>query len=305
MSGGECPGVPGRLREPDQQQGDRGDRDLREVVGHHVDARNLGMGQAPWDGADEGDAMRPEVEQVGGEEPADDENQRTGDLGAEEAQREDRGERREPDQERGRVDIAETADPRSQLPPRGVAVGRGPGQLRQLADRHAEGGAREEAGHHRLGEELGDPAHPQQGEQEEQDPGDDRDPGDQLRSSLAAEAGDQHRPAGHRGERGARPGRDLSRGAEEGVDDRPGSRRVEPVLDRHFGDPGITEVLGHDHRGDRDARRQVPGQQPPLVSGQPARDREQPSPGSAGASRCSSGHRAEPGEGHPLTIGRS
>ena len=49
-------------------------------------------------------------------------------------------------------------------------------------------------------------------------------------ASVAAEPVDEHGAARDRGERRARPRRDLPRGAEERVDDRAGRRGVEPVL---------------------------------------------------------------------------
>ena len=62
-----------------------------------------------------------------------------------------------------------------------VALRRGAGQLRQLADDDVDRGAGEEPRDHGLGEELRDPAHPERGEQQEQHSGHERDRGDELR----------------------------------------------------------------------------------------------------------------------------
>ena len=88
-------------------------------------------------------------------------------------------------------------------------------------------------------------------------------------ASAAREPGGEDRAAGDRGERRARPGGDLPRGGEQRVDDRARGRGVEAVLQRHAGDPGVAEVLGHDQRGHRDRRHQVPAQPDPLVPRQP------------------------------------
>ena len=95
-------------------------------------------------------------------------------------------------------------------------------------------------------------------------------------ASLAREPGHDDRAAGHRGERGARPGRDLARRAEERVDDRAGGGGVEPVLQRHAGDAGVAEVLRHDQRGDRDPGREVAPQPAAVVARQPLHHRQDP-----------------------------
>ena len=68
------------------------------------------------------------------------------------------------------------------------------------------------------------------------------------------------------------PGRDVARRAEQRVDDRAGRGRVQAVLHRDPGDARVAEVLGHDHRRDRDARDHVAAQPPPVVARQPGDD---------------------------------
>ena len=84
-------------------------------------------------------------------------------------------------------------------------------------------------------------------------------------ASIAAQAGHQDRATGDGRERRARAGRDVSGRAEDPVDDRRGRGRVQPVLHRDAGDAGVAEVLGHDHRRDRDARDQVAAEPPAVV----------------------------------------
>ena len=158
----------------------------------------------------------------------------------------------------------------AELAPCAVALGRRAGELRQLADDDVDGRSGEEARDHRPGEELGDPSHPEHGEQQEQQPGRQRDRRHQLGRLVAREPGHRDRAARDGGERRARTGGDVPGRAEERVDDRARGSGVEPVLQRDARDPRVAEVLGHDQRRDGDARRDVPPQPPPVVVGQPA-----------------------------------
>ena len=85
-------------------------------------------------------------------------------------------------------------------------------------------------------------------------------------ASLPVEAGHQDRAAGDGRERRARAGRDVAGRAEDRVDDRRGRGRVQPVLHRDAGDARVAEVLGHDHRRDRDARDHVAAEPPAVVA---------------------------------------
>ena len=85
------------------------------------------------------------------------------------------------------------------------------------------------------------------------------------------------RPRRHRRRR--RPGTnsargDLARRAEERVDDRARGCRIQPVLQRHAGDPRVAEVLGHDQRCHRDRGRDIASQPATVVRRQPADDRQ-------------------------------
>ena len=173
------------------------------------------------------------------------------------------------------MDVAERAHPRPELPPGAVALGRGAGQLRQLADDDVDRRPGEEAGDDRLREELGDPAQLQSREQQEQHARQQRDRGHELRRLIASEPGHEHRAPGDRRERGARAGRDLPRRAEQRVDERSRRRRVEAVLQRHAGDAGVAEVLRHDQRRHGDPCGDVASQPATLVARQPVDDRKQ------------------------------
>ena len=62
VAGGERPGVARRLREPDQQQRERGDADRRDVILTELERRAARRRQAARDVADERDAVSAEVE---------------------------------------------------------------------------------------------------------------------------------------------------------------------------------------------------------------------------------------------------
>ena len=117
------------------------------------------------------------------------------------------------------------------------------------------------------------------GEEEEQEAGQQRDRGDELRGLVAAETGDEDGAAGDRRERRARTGRDLPRRAEHRVDERSGRRCVEAVLERHPRDPRVAEVLRHDQRRDGDSRGDVAAQPAAVVLRKPIDDREEPAHG--------------------------
>ena len=91
-------------------------------------------------------------------------------------------------------------------------------------------------------------------------------------ASFAAKACEQDRPTGDSRERRAGTRRDVPRRAEEGVDDRAGGGRVQAVLHRNPGDARVAEVLGHDHRRDRDPGDDVATKPSPVVRSRPVED---------------------------------
>ena len=68
--GGERPGVAGGLREADQHQRDRGERDRADVVPHQLEVGDLERRQPARHVADQGHAVGAEVEQPRREQPA-------------------------------------------------------------------------------------------------------------------------------------------------------------------------------------------------------------------------------------------
>ena len=112
-------------------------------------------------------------------------------------------------------------------------------------------------------------------------------------ASLPVEAGHQDRAAGDGRERRARAGRDVPGRAEEAVDDRRRRGRIEPVLDRDAGDARVAEVLGHDHRRDRDARDHVAAEPPAVVRSRPVEDRDEPSQSGRRGRGCVNSHRRQ------------
>jgi hypothetical protein len=143
---GERPGIAGGLREADQEQARRGDHDRREVVLEHVERRKRRRGKPAGHMSDERHSVRTEVEQVGREQPADDEDERAGDTRREKAEPQDDPERDGSDDEGRPADVPEAAEPRGELCPRALARGRRPGQLGQLSDDDVDGGSGEETG---------------------------------------------------------------------------------------------------------------------------------------------------------------
>ena len=114
---GERARVAGRLREADQQEGNRRGRDRRSVILEDVGARELGSGEPARHVPDEGDPMRAEIEHGRRDEPGDDEHERARDRRREEADAEDQRQRGEPHGERQPVDVVERLQPRPELAP--------------------------------------------------------------------------------------------------------------------------------------------------------------------------------------------
>ena len=78
----ECLGIARGLGEPDQQEREGRDRDRREVLRHDIDRWHLRKRQASRHGANQRDSLRSQVEKNGADQPADDEDERPGILGA-------------------------------------------------------------------------------------------------------------------------------------------------------------------------------------------------------------------------------
>ena len=113
--------------------------------------------------------MAAQVEQPRRQEAADDQYQRAGDAGRHRPESEDDGEGNPADHHGDQAGLVQRPEPGAQFLQRVGAADVGPGQLGQLADDHIDGRSEQEAGDHRLGQELRHPAHLEDGhEQEEQ-----------------------------------------------------------------------------------------------------------------------------------------
>ena len=122
----------------------------------------------------------PRSNSARGQQPACHEHQRTGNRGRQATQSEDHRERRDAHEQGRPVRVAKRSQPRPELAPRVVTLGRRPGQLGQLADDDVDRRPREEPGDHRLRQEARDPPHPQEREQQEQQSRGQRDRRDEL-----------------------------------------------------------------------------------------------------------------------------
>ena len=151
--------------------------------------------------------------------------------------------------------------------------GIGSRQFGELADHDIDRGTEEEARDDGSREELRDPSHLEHGEEDEQDTRGERDPGNERRGVLLS--GDlrrQHRAGGDRRQARARSGRDLSAGAEDGVQDGACGRSVEPVLQRDPRDSGVAEVLRNDQGSDGDTGDEIPAEPATIVGSHPTED---------------------------------
>ena len=177
----ECLGIARGLGEPDEQEREGRDRDRREVLRHDLDRWHLRKRQASWHGANQRDSLRSQVEEDGPDQPADDEDERPRDPRQREPKPEDDGKGNHADEQRRQAEVAEAPNPRRELLPGIHTVGGGSGELGQLADDDVDRGAGKEPGHDREREEAREPAELEDGDEQEQHPGEDRDRRDQLR----------------------------------------------------------------------------------------------------------------------------
>ena len=93
-------------------------------------------------------------------------------------------------------------------------------------------------------------------------------PATNTATSPPTSAGRDDRAGGDGGQRGAGTGRDLAAGPEDRVEHGTGHRGVQAVLQGDPRDARVPEVLGHDQRGDRDARGDVRPQPGAVVGAQ-------------------------------------
>ncbi len=163
--GRERPRITRGLGEADQEQGHRRECNGAHVVPHQLTVRELRRRQPPRHVAHQRHPLAPRSNKPGGQQPADDQDQGTGDPGRDHPQPEDDDQRDDAHDHGCRVCLAQAAQPRPQLLD-GVGAGDVcPGQFRELADDHVDRRPEEEAGDHCPGEELRNPAHLEDGEE--------------------------------------------------------------------------------------------------------------------------------------------
>ena len=142
---GERPRVAGGLGEADQEQRGRRDHDRRVVVLDDRASGSSGAGSPRGTSPTSATPCAPRSNSHDASRPADDEHERAGNRGAANRSPRITASATTADEQRRPVDVAERPEPCPELAPRVVALRRRPGQLRQLADHHVDGGTGEEA----------------------------------------------------------------------------------------------------------------------------------------------------------------
>ena len=271
VPGRERARVTGGLREPDEQQRDRGDGDRHDVVADEVEAGSSGAGNPLGTSPTSATPWAPRSNTREAEDPRGDEHQRAGDGGGQEAQAEDQPQRDHPDDHRRPVHVAERADPRPELAPRVVALRVGAGELGSSPITTSTAAPARKPVITAL--ERKRAIHPSRSSANTRY----SSPEASVIAATSSAASASARPVARTAPPPRRPATswvrgDLARRAEERVDDRARGRRVEAVLQRHSGDPGVAEILRDDQRGDGDPGGDVAPQPPALVGTQPLED---------------------------------
>ena len=224
----------------------------------------------------QGDAFLRETKYLRCGEAKNDEGQGPRHLGRLVPQAEDDEERRYADHKGQRIGVRDAPDPTPHFLPGVGAVGLGSGELGEFSDHDFDCCSEQEPGYHSLGEELRDPPHLEDRQQQEQQPGGDRDRSNQRYCVIALRrhAGRDQSSSGHCSQRRTRARRDLTRRPEECVDQGAGGRGVEAVLNRDPGDAGVAQCLGDNQCSHCDPCDHVGSQPPALILGRPRQYRE-------------------------------
>ena len=276
VPGCERPGVAGGLREPDEDQRHRRQANRARVIPQQRDAGDLQRRQPSGYVADQGHAVSAQIEQPGGHQAADNQDEGTRDARRDRPQPEHHRERDAADEHRQRLDIAERPQPGPQLLKRVRAGDLCAGELRQLTDHDIDRRAEQEPGDHRPGEELRDPPHLEHREEKEQHAGNERNHRDQGRRILdSLDSGHRNGARGHGSQSRARPGRDLPARPEDRIQDRAGRRGVQAVLQRDPRDPGVAEVLRNDQGSYGNPGDQITSEPATLVGTYPPGHRDE------------------------------
>jgi hypothetical protein len=214
--------------------------------------------QAAVDVPDDRDAVRLQIEGVDSAHAERDRHQRTRDDWQETPQSHDDREGDEADDERTYVGVAKVPHKVPELLEEVAAALLDAEQLGKLAHDDREREPDDEPLEHRLRDEVGDEAQPQQAGDHGDDARRDRERRRQ-RDELARAGGRElgHGGGGERGRRGHGTGDQVPRAAEGGVQDQRARRGVQPDHRRRARDARVCERLGHEHRPYRQARDRV------------------------------------------------
>ncbi len=209
-------------------------------------SREPEVGRAGVDGAEHGDAVGLQVEDVHEDDRADQGDQGAGDAPVDAGRDDHDGHHAEAHEQRpdagprrgGRIDVEEAVLVRAARRRQAEEVG-------QLVDDDDHGDAGEKAGGDRRGEELGDPAQPQDAHEHHDQPdhhGQDAHQLDVVRRAQGGEADDPRRE--QRRDRRVGADRHLRVGAEEGEEHGAGDEGVEAGDRGHPGEPRGRQLLG-------------------------------------------------------------
>ena len=230
-----------------------------------------GAGNPCGSDADDGHAVRREVEQ-------DREGDR-GDDGDEDARRprrdaqepQDDAEAEQADAERPGIGLVEVLDEGRRLGDQSAGVGAEPEQLGQLADEDHDRETRQVPGPDRVREEVGDEAELGQAGADGDQPDEDREhPGEGDRLLLVAGGERQDRRGDHGSERGVRAEHEDGRRSDEGVRDQADDRRVQPRDRRQARELRVGHPLRNEQRDEDDPGDEVAWQPRPFVGAEHA-----------------------------------
>ena len=187
--------------------------------------------------------------------------------------------RREPDEQRDPARLPEVAEQSPELLEE-VAVGLlDAEQLRDLADDDREREPDDEALEHGLRDEAREEAEAAEPGEQCDHADDERERDRELHELVRSDGSERGDRRGREcRSRGHRPGHEVARAAEGGVEDQRRRCRVQAVDRRNAGDRGVGERLRHEHGPDRQPGDQVAAQPGALVAGCPREERQPPHP---------------------------
>ena len=183
---------------------------------------------------------------------------------------EEEADRDDPDQERPGVRRGQVVGQRLDDLDQVVAAGGDAQDVLELARGDEDARRGDEPRDHRMAEEIGDEAEPEQAEADEEQAGEEgeRDGGGGVVGGAGC--GDlADRGCGHQRDDGDRPDRERSAGAEDGVGDERQDAGIEPDLGRQAGEHRIGQRLRDQHDRDDHGGHEIVGRGPGTVGAAP------------------------------------